>query len=190
MNMELRQYLAIFKKHFWAISLFGVVGAVTAFVFVARLPSGVRLEQLFYIVPPASPKEDTYNFEGYFRQEKARNVTDTVVAILGSADFAQTVVVPPEAVSVHKIAPQLISIAVTSSQQENAKILLEKAVLSFNQKMADLVGFEQAVQLKPVANNPLTASVTQNKFILVIFGAVAGITFALFVVGLKTYFKL
>ena len=187
--MELRQYLTIFRRHFLAIIIFSLAGAAIAISWAARLPSGFKAEQLFFIVPPKAVNNDLYNFQGYFGQEKARNATDTAVAILASSDFVK-LVPPSAAITARKIAPQVISIAATTNQEGSAANLLEKAALIFNQKMVDLTEGDYAIQLKAVGTNPSVASAAPNKVILAVGGFVAGLTFALFVVGLKNYFKL
>lgn len=181
-NLELRQYLKILKKNIFFISLFILGGAVLAFMFTFRWGSGVRFEEYFYISTPRTADSI------YYSQETARNFTDTAVAILASPDFVSGIILPNEQIAVRKIAPQVIKLTATAFHQETAKSVVERTVSGFNQKVADLAG-DQAVWLSPVGQGGQTYPLTPNRSLIVIFGALAGSVFALFVIGLKTYFK-
>ncbi|OGD97569.1 hypothetical protein A3G16_03365 [Candidatus Curtissbacteria bacterium RIFCSPLOWO2_12_FULL_41_16] len=189
--MELKQYLAVFKQYSFFILIFTIIGAALSLIYVSKLPSGIHLEQLFFVTSSqTSINSPNLSYpDDYFAQEKARNFTDTAVSILESQDFSQEVITFPETISAQKIAPQVIKLAVTSQTPQSARLLIQKAVVKFNQKLQDLAGSEP-IQLKAIGENSNLVPNFPNKKILASAGAVAGFTFALFVTGLKTYFRL
>ncbi|MBI2327136.1 hypothetical protein HYU92_02350 [Candidatus Curtissbacteria bacterium] len=188
--MELKQYLAIFKKYSVFILAFAAVGAASAFIVAARLPSGYRLDQLFYLWPAQNQSDNFYNFDGFYAQEKARNFTDTAVAILASPDFLKEVTQPYESIAVRKTAPQLIRITSIGSTPEDTQILMQKTLTSINQKLTSLASPNPQVQLRAISQDKEVTYQAPNKKILIPFGAIIGAILAIFIAGLKTYFKL
>jgi len=188
--LELKVYLKILKKNILFILLFAIVGAVAAFMFTLKLASGVRFEQYFYLVSSNNPDSQTQPAENsiYFPQETARNFTDTAVAILSSPDFISEINLGDGQIVVRKMAPQVIKLTATASQEGTAKSLIEKTTSSFNQKILSLAG-NQIVSLKPVGRGAQPVALTPNRSLIVIFGLLFGSVFALLVVGLKIYFK-
>ena len=186
--MELKQYLKIFKQYSPLIIAFSLLGAALAFVLTPRLPSGYTASQLFYVVSPKLAQNPSYNFEGYFIQEEARNFTDSAIAILSSADFTSELAGPNLSINARKAAPQVIRLSVTAETPENSRKLLTKAVSSFNQKMVDLTG-DQAVRIKAVGPEMEATFAGFNQKIMMVFGFLIGAIFAILTVSLKTYFK-
>jgi len=189
-NLELRVYLKILKKNILFILLFAAFGAVAAFMFTLKLASGVRFEQYFYLVSSNNPGSQAQPAENstYFSQEAARNFTDTAIAILSSPDFISEISLGNGQIAVRKMAPQVIKLTATASQEGTAKSLIEKTTSSFNQKILSLAG-DQIVSLKPVGRGAQPVALAPNRSLIVIFGLLSGSVFALLVVGLKIYFK-
>lgn len=187
--MELKQFLLIFKKTLPIILVFSLFGAFLTYLVSARLPSGFKKDQLFYLTPANSSQKEAYDFEGFYAQEKARNFTDSVVAIIESPDFTNELT-PSGTLAVRKVAPQIIKITAVGRSPEDATILLSNSLNVFNQKILSLSGLDNAMQLKPIGNPQPTAQASFNKKLLALFGFAAGATFAIFVIGLKSYFKI
>jgi|SRR3990172_7415119 len=187
--MEIKQFLAIFKKYWLFILVFVCLGAAIAYLFTSTLPSGYRQEQLFFI---SSTQEnfEGYNFEGYYGQEKARNFTDTAVAILESQQFQGEVSAQNANISARKITPQLIRITVTADVPEEAEKLIPEIVSNFNRKMLDLIGTNETIQIKTISPPSPAYFVAPEKKIFIPATAAIGAIFGIFIVGLKTYFKL
>ncbi len=185
--MELKEYIKILKTNIFLILLFAVLGASLAFFFAAKFEKDRSYQQIFFITAPSETEEVGFSFEGFYSSEKARNFTDTAIAVILTPDFAAEVA-PVKITSVRKIAPQVIRLSAQAENQSEAKEALTDAKDIFNQKIIDLTGFE-SFQLKPVGNmvTPQTAKFSKNA--LVAFGALAGLIFALVTVGAKTYFK-
>lgn len=201
--MELKQYLTIFKKHWLFILVFALSGATVAYLFSAKLPSGYQQDQLFFISSSQTESEG-YTFEGYYGQEKARNFTDTAIAILESPEFLIETSIPDAKISAHKLTPQLVRITVTSTNPEAAAGLMPEIASNFNQKIRDLTESDQTIlsdktsllsdktslQITAVGPGSPTYYVAPSKKIYIPFGFAIGLTFAGFVIALKTYFKL
>lgn len=190
--MELKEFLKIIKKNILFIIITALAGGVIGFSSSGFFPSGYSQSQLFFITQPASQVQTNqeYDFEGYYQQEKSRSFTDTAIAILESSDFTSEVLNPQNLLSVRKIAPQVIRITVSSQTPQSLKGQTEKIASSFNSKIIDLTGSTASAQLKAVgrANDSIFSGF--NNKILFLFGLLLGTTFALFITGLKNYFKL
>ena len=187
--MELRQYWKIIKKYLVVIVLFAFFGGIIAFVFSQKINEGVTLQKYFYVVAPRENNSQVYNFEGFYAGEKARNFTDTAVAILESRDFINEVGRNSNSIGVRKMAPQVIRITVSANTLAAAEDTLTATSNMFNKKLIELEGDNNAIQIKEISQSAQTIPPTVNSKVTTTFGLVMGAAFALFVVGLKTYFK-
>lgn len=183
--MELNQYLVIFKKHFIFIASFAILGSFFAFLLGSKLPSGYRAEQLFYIVD-SQPAKEAEILPSYYSQEKARNFTDTAVAILSSPDFANY----QSPVSARKIAPQIIRLTATANDPQTAQNLVEKASINFNQKLRNSADLNSSLEIRAVGKSMPPTDIAISPKIALFGGFIIGLILAIFVVALKTYFKL
>jgi capsular polysaccharide biosynthesis protein len=188
--MEFREYLKILKKNFLLIFILGIAGFLVSFVTVKKLPTGYEKSQLVYVVIPKIAQNQTYNFEGYFSQEKARNFTDTAIAILESPDFSGEILTPGEALNIRKVAPQVIRITAVANDSQSADSLITKTITGFNQKMFALTNEDQQPQIKLIGKSQPAVFTGQNPKIITAFGFLAGVFFAIFVISLKTFLKL
>lgn len=183
--MELKEYLKIITKNAWAILIFAAFGALIAFAISGRASATIQLEQLFFLPAQNVPSQQNSD---YYSQERARNFTDTAVAILESPDFAMELT-SPGSLSVRKVAPQVIRLTTSANDHQSAKSRLDESVAAFNSKMQELTS-SPSYELKAVGSGPHRTFAQPTKKVATIFGALAGGVFALFVIGLKNYFRI
>ena len=186
--MELKEYIKLLRKNAFLIILFALAGALITLFLSVNFAGGSRFEQLFFLVSKRENLENYYRFEGFYSQEKARNFTDTAVAIISSPDFTSEVVAGSDQVTARKVAPQVIRLSVATASQENARILMSKATSHFNQKIVELTSSDE-VKLKPIGELIVPVATRPRGIALVVFGSLIGAVFALVTVGFKTYFK-
>ncbi len=182
--MELEQYTKVIRKNIFIVIALIILGAGVAFYFSANFRPGYQASQTFYISQDQT-QDATQN--SYFTQEKARNFTDTAVSILQSPDFRNSLAAAG-AVTASKLAPQVIRITATAQDTASTKNLMETAVLTFNSKVKELS--QAPSQLKSIGKAPEPQITALSPKIILAFGALAGFTASLIVVGLKTYFRL
>ena len=187
--MEFKEYLKFFKKNIGILLLLVVLGVVLALVITYKLPSGYSQSRLFYIVGPKTTAQTTYDYEGYYAQQKARDFTDTAVAILESPDFTAEVGISSVSLSVRKVAPQVLRLTAVAKDAREAEDAIEKISQSFNLKLVDLAGYDPALKIKPIGKAQPSYFSSPNKKILGVFGGMLGFIFGILVVGLKVYFK-
>lgn len=178
--MEFKQYLTILKKYLYLILTFIIAGAALAFTVSTQLPWGYHQTQLFFI-NAEQIRTDLYNFDGYYAQERARNFTDTAVAMINHQGPSR---------SAKKVTPQLISITTIGQSPEHAQTEMGTAVSDFNQKLRQYSQDGPALKIEAVtpASSPVYVATSQK--LALASGAVLGLIFAVFTIGLKTYFKL
>lgn len=182
--MELKQYLSIFKKYLVFITLCFILGIVLGVLTTKFLPSGYNQSQTFYLnisTPSNTPQSDNYN--GFYAQERARNFTDTAVAILESSDFQSEVLTPTQALVVKKLAPQVVRLSVIAQNQESSKDLMRKTTDTYNRKFTDIA-------LSPIASPQEPSFKRSSRKIYAAAGAVLGFATAVVVISLKSYFRL
>lgn len=191
--MEFKQYLKVAKRYWLFIAITSLTGVLLALYTARKMPQGFALAQTFFITPAPIQNFAQYHFEAYHAFEKARNFTDTAVAILDSADFKSQVVGPGEALRVRKLAPQVIQIKAFAPAAEEAKQLMMATVNVFNAKFVfvqPLPADPASFGLKEVASVQEPTQQVIDRRLLAAAGLVLSFAFAIFVVSLKSYFKI
>lgn len=191
--MELKQYLKVAKKYWLLIVIASLTGVLLALFAVRKMPQGFVLTQTFFITPPAVQNFAQYHFEAYYAGEKARNFTDTAVAILDSADFKSRLVSPGQALQVKKLAPQVIQIKAFAPAPEEAKQLMMTTTNAFNAQFVfvqPLPADPASFGLKEVVPPQAPTQQVVDRRVAAAAGLVLGFAFAIFVVSLKSYFKI
>lgn len=190
--MELTKFVKIIKNNIVFIIIVALIGALIGFFSADFFSSGYHHSQLFFLMSPPNQTASMQNnlSERYYLQEKSRNFTDTAVAILDSVDFKNEVLSPGDSLAVRKVAPQLIRLDFISPTPDSNNVQLNKVTREFNSKIQSLIESTPAAQLKPIASVASPVYSSLNSRVLFVFGAVLATAFALFVVGIKNYFKL
>ncbi|MDP2632930.1 MAG: hypothetical protein Q8P25_04400 [Candidatus Curtissbacteria bacterium] len=182
--MELKEYLSIFKKYLVFIILCFVLGIVLGALTTNLLPSGYNLSQTFYLnIPTPSNTPQSENYDGFYAQERARNFTDTAVAILESSDFQSEVVIETQALLVKKLAPQVVRLTTIAQNRESSKDLMRKTTDTYNRKFT-------GISLSPIASPREPSFKRSSRKIYAAAGAVLGFATAVVVISLKSYFRL
>lgn len=184
--MELKEYLEIIKKNILIIVLLTVLGAAVAFYFSQNFQSGYKFEQTLFISPQETSADIPQN--SYYSLEKARNFTDTAVAILQSPDFTSSLDVQGS-VATRKLAPQVIRITTVAQDRQLAKSLMGEVINSFNTKIKELQP-SSIFQINTIGKVPDSQPASPSPKIVLAFGAASGFVVSLIAVGLKTYFRL
>ncbi len=190
--MELKEFVVIIKKYFLFIVILTAAGAAVGFFSTRFFPSGFQRSQVYFVSEHSTDLKNSPNFnaENYYLQEKLRNATDTLVAILDSVDFQKEVLSAGDTLQVRKIAPQVMRLTYLSSSEQNATLKLDKVVDKFNTKISDLTEGSPTAQLKAVGPTAQPIYSRLNRLTLFFAGSLLGLVFALFIVGLKEYNKL
>jgi len=195
--MELKLYLILIKKNLLVIIVCVALSASFAYFISIKAESGYKLEQSFLMSSTSIQTNQTsqtaspqiYDFDNFYNQEKARNFTDTAVAILQNPDFANSLNIGGSRISAQKLSPQLIKITVISDSFSDSQFTLERAVLEFNRKLKALDP-QNSLEVKPIgtAREPIFTRINTN--IALAAGAVFGLAVSAFLISVKTYFKL
>lgn len=193
--MEFKAYIKILRKNFWFILICVAVSAGIAYYAGRKSQNGYRLEQTYLITqtenrPLASDQPvQPSGFGNYYQQETARNFTDTAVSILHSSDFASLYTQAPNTITAQKVAPQLLKITIASSTGSEAKFILDRLIIGFNQNLKSWTP-SNPVELKAIGLVQEPYIYGLDTKIIMIAGSVLGFALAVCVVAIKTYFKL
>lgn len=196
--MELKQYLKIIKKNLLFVVLITTIAFLAGNFASKKLQNGFRLEESFIIMQinqtalnnfqitsPAMP----YSFSGYYEQEKARNFTDTAVAIFQNSDFSNDIIAPGNTISAQKLAPQLFKVTVSSQNISEAKFDLDRLILKFNQKLKTLSP-QDYLQIAPLGTPKEPFISKFDPKIISTASVLLGLTLSLVLIAIKSYFKL
>lgn len=183
--MELRELVKIINKNSIFLLAAAFVGFILAILLTQKLPSGTKAQELIYLMPKEENNSSAYRFDGYYSQEKARNFTDTAVAILENTALTQGI---QSQTVIKKIAPQLIKITVSSTSTQEAQTALEKADELSRQKIEDLTN--SSITTKALSPLPDVFAFAPSKKIYAAAGILLGLIFASLIIGLKDYFRL
>ena len=187
--MELKDYIQTFKKYTVFILILTAIGGLLAFVITSNIKPGYALSQTFFISSPASTEETNLSQNpDYFAQEKARNFTDTAVAILDSQDFKSLTVKEGQSLSVRKLSPQVIRLTTTSANPQETKTLMQKIPQEFNSKLSTLQPGSK-ISIKELAPVGQPSLIQADRRIFTLGGLALGFTLAIFALSLKLYLK-
>lgn len=183
--MELKNLVKLLKQDLYFIVGLVLAGALIGLYSTRFLPATYRQSQVFFISGPeaAGSSQDLF-----YKEENARNFTDTAVAILQSEEFIKSQA--PIALEARKLAPQVIRITVQSASRENLTSSLENVSASFNQKIASLQEATRSSRLVPIAKAQEPSFFALNRATISAFGAVLGLIFSILSIALKYYFKI
>ena len=190
--MELKDFLKILKSYLAVIIVLAIIGAASGFYSTRYFSSGYHHTQDFFLVDPSVQSISVENIksENFFAQEKARDFTDTAIAILESPDFKGEVLNYGDTLIVRKLAPQIIRLTYVSQNADAGNSQLQNITQKFNSKIQTLTESTQASELKAIGNSQMPSYSSLNKSVLAVAGVLLGTIFALFVIGLKNYFKI
>ncbi len=185
--MELKKIIESLKPYLLFLIILGLIGAVVGAKSASFFPQGYRQSQLFFVTGPnAIDSQDSIG--AYFKQEKERNFTDTAVAIIQDPDFSNEVFASQIAVSVRKLAPQVIRITTQSPHKNNLDGSLQKINAAANEKINQLSS-SHANQITPIFDAQDVSYFALNKFTLAAAGVILGLISGIIVSALKLYFK-
>ena len=189
--MELNQYIKLIKSNILIVLALSLFGMAIALLMTKSYPQGFAQDQTFFISSQLGQDSDPNqqnNNPQYFEQEKARNFTDSAVAIIESSDFKNEVQNQQGFISAKKVSPQVVRISTSAQTPEAASSLMEKTVSSINQKLITLG--QPDLSLKPIAKAQDPSKVQINKQIFALTGLLLGFAFGILAISLKTYFRL
>lgn len=184
--MEFKSYLKVLRKYLYFFVALLFLGALIGFLIAARQPTGQTATKLYLIKAQESTSETTFDFDGYYAQEKARNFTDTLVAILKSSTFTANILASGQSIQIEKEAPQLIKVSVFAESPQEAQSLLLKTETVINQKLSRL--FRKELTIEPLQDPVIGQKTNLPQIAYLLTGSILGLAFALFVVTLKEYF--
>lgn len=196
--MELKEYLKIIKKNLLLIAIVTLLSLLIGNFASKKLESGFRLEESFILLQANQPggsntqigqQIESADFSGYYAQEKARNFTDTAVAIFQNPDFSNHLTSPGAVISAQKLAPQLFKVTITSKNISEAKFDLDFLVLQFNQKLKSLSS-QDFLQIAPLGTPKEPFISKFDPKIITTASALLGLTLSLFIIAIKSYFRL
>lgn len=184
--MELKEYLEILKKNLLFIIFLAALGAVIAYLLTSNFRGGERAQKHYLLVSEAASGGELSS--GLIYREPL-DLTDTAVAILATYDFKKEILKHQENLIVKKEAPLVLNLQAQAGQRERAYQIIQAAAANFNQKIAGLLGQNNQIRLMEIGSSYESLMPVLDKKITTAFGFLLGATFAIFVIGLKTYFK-
>ena len=184
--MELKDYWQILKKNLAFIVFLALLGALCAYLLTSNFQGGHNVQKHYVLL------EETVFGSGAENPVIIRepvDLTDTAVSILQTYDFKKEILKSRENLIVKKEARQVLNLQAEANQKERAFEIIETAVANFNGKTANLFPSNEKIKLKEIGASYESLRPALDKKITTAFGFLLGAAFAIFVVGLKIYFK-
>lgn len=183
---ELSEYRQALGKILPVVIPLAVVGVVAGVGYSLAQPKGWQASTTLYVhrVNPSN-LSSVYDYDGYYAQQAAQQYTDTVVGLLKTQDLASwaaqiasdsadpaTIL---NGVQVKKVAPQLVSLTVTRSTQNEARdelIALAQATAERSAALNDQYGRTYKVEM--VTGQPLLSESSANLSFNALLGLLGG----------------
>ena len=184
--MELKDYWQILKKNLAFIVFLALLGALFAYLLTSNFSGGQRVQKHYLLTEEQASGEE---LESPVIFKESVDLTDTAVSILQTSDFKKEILKNQENLIVKKEAPLVLNLQAQAGQKERAYQIIQTAAANFNQKIAGLLGQNNQIRLMEIDSSYESLMPALDKKITTAFGFLLGATFAIFVIGLKTYFK-
>ena len=184
--MELKDYWQILKKNLAFIIFLALLGALFAYLLTSKFSGGQRVQKHYLLIEEQAAGE---GFESPVIFKESVDLTDTAVSILQTSDFKKEILKNQESLIVKKEARQVLKLQAQASEQERTFEIIKTAVENFNGKTASLFGQNENIKLTEIGASYEPLRPAFDKKITTAFGFLLGAAFAIFAVGLKTYFK-
>ena len=185
--MELKDYWQLLKKNLVFIVFLALLGALFAYLLTSNFSGGQRVQKHYLLIEEQAAGE---GFGSAVIFKESVDLTDTAVSILQTSDFKKEILKNQENLIVKKEARKVLNLQAGASEQERALEIIETAVENFNGKTASLFPSNEKIQLTEISASYESLRPALAKKITTAFGFLLGAAFAIFTVGLKTYFKL
>jgi len=200
--MELREYIGILQKNI--ITLVSIVGIFTlgaAFV-TLRIPEKHEAQLSVYIHKIAErPQSGDFAYDGYYAQLAAEAFTDTIVGLFESTTTAKRAleIAGMEAeisairslhgkIEVEKVAPQLVEISVTDTDQRYAVSTVKALYASVEDELAATDrDTGNGLSIKQINEEPLVLLKKQLLWLNTLVGFFIGIFAGVALVAIKVY---
>ena len=135
-KMELKVLIQQLKKRLWIIVGTTLLGVIAGWGVVSFVPVRYEASLSIYVQKIIEQSmSGEYTYDGYYAQQAAEAYTDTVMGLLESPDVAasalmatglnsDTIVALKRSLKVEKVAPQIVHMAVTQTDQQAASELV------------------------------------------------------------------
>jgi len=184
--MELKDYWQILKKNLAFTIFLALLGALFSYLLTSNFSGGQRVQKHYLLIEDQS-SGGKVGIPVIFRESV--DLTDTAVSILQTSDFKKEILKNQESLIVKKEARQVLNLQAEASERERAFEIIKTAAENFNGKTANLFGQESKIRLAEIGASYESLRPALDKKITTAFGFLLGAAFAIFAVGLKTYFK-
>lgn len=184
--MELKDYWKLLKKNLAFIALLAFLGALGAYLLTSNFQGGQRVQRHYLLIEEQTAGGE---FESPVIFQESVDLTDTAVAILQTYDFKKEILKNRENLIVKKEARQVLNLQAQAGQKERAGEIIEAAAVNFNGKAANLFPQNSGIRLAEIGASYESLRPPLDKKVTTAFGFLLGAAFAVFAIGLKTYFK-
>ena len=185
--MELKDYWKLLRNNLVFIILLALIGALCAYFLTSSFQGGQKVQK-HYLLLEERISGGVFGSPAIFQE--SIDLTDTAVSILQTYDFKKEILKNGENLIVKKEARQVLNLQSQASQKERAFEIIEAAVANFNGKTANLFPSYEKIKLTEIGASFESLRPAFDKKITTAFGFLLGAAFAIFAVGLKTYFKM
>ncbi|MCD6149866.1 hypothetical protein J7J13_03730 [bacterium] len=141
--MELKEYIAIFKKHFALFLLTAILSAAAIIVSQALRPSSCKVSLALNITRGGFLKTDDYRYDDFYRLQADERFADTVarwITLPGiTADiYDEAGVNGNKKFKAKRLSSQIVEIVYTASDAETARKLSDAVVKVLNRETEKL----------------------------------------------------
>ena len=141
--MELKEYIAIFKKHLALFLLTATLSAAAIVVFQALKPPSCKVSLALNITRGGFFKTDDYRYDDFYRLQADERFADTVVRWITlpriTADiYDEAGVNGNKKFKAKRLSSQIVEIVYTASDAETARKLSDAAVKVLNRETEKL----------------------------------------------------
>ncbi len=201
--MELKEYLAIFKKHLKLFLTITVLFIAAGILFQLFRPLDYKAVLNLNITRTGKQETSDYRYDNFYRLQADEKFADTVVRWLESPEIATRVYNDSQIITAglshwklsrafkaQRLSSQAIKVSYTAKNSDAAKSLAGSVVEIINSEAKELNKMQNEESwFIIVGDNPIIRENKWPREIVILFSALVGIFIGLWAILIKHYFK-
>ena len=200
--MEIRDIFKKIKKYRRSLLFSAVAGFIIGSIFSTLPPKYISTGSI-YVKSGINPGTEYFTYEGYYAQQAALSYTNSVIALLESPDIKRNVLKLMDlsvdeknirelnkVTNIKKTGPQVILITVKDKNYDVSRDIWDKTVnslIGMTTKMNR--GGDEYLGISLISEDPVIKEAYRSFYLFSFIGLLLGISFCLFYICIREYFR-
>lgn len=201
--MEIKEYLAIFRKHFKIFLLTVIIFVLAGFLFQLFRPLGFKSQLTLNVTRIGSQQTSDYRYDNFYRLQADEKFADTIVRWLASPTVAQRILNDSKVATAdsshwklsrifraERVSSQVVNLSYSAKTQGIAQDLAKSVLKIINQEAEELNKIQKDESwFTVISGEPIIKNDKWPWEIVILISFLVGIAVGLWTVLIKHYLE-